>query len=67
MIDKEIYDKAFDLRERLNKDFNGYSYDLVICYTLTEAIENLKKEMEDKMKKTATKKVKKVTKTSKKK
>lgn len=67
MIDKEIYDKAFDLRERLNKDFNGYSSALVIYYALTEAIENLKKEMEDKMKKTATKKVKKATKTNKKK
>lgn len=60
MINKDIYDKAFDLRERLNRLFiSGYNIDLAICYALTEAIENLKKEMEDNMaaKKKASKKV----------
>lgn len=56
MISKDIYDKAFDLRERLNKDFKNYSHDLVICYVLTEAIENIKQEMEDVMAKKMAKK-----------
>lgn len=69
MINKEIYDKAFDLRQRLDKDFIGYTHDFVICYVLTEAIENLKKEMEDFMAKKMAKKTtaKKATKTNKKK
>ena len=56
MINKDIYDKAFDLMQRLDKDFIGYTHDFIVCYVLTEAIENLKKEMEDVMAKKMAKK-----------
>jgi len=46
-IDPEIYTKALDLKESLGKALNGNTLEMAICYTLVNAIENLKKELEE--------------------
>ncbi len=44
-MDKEIYQKALDLKDSLTSSLSGATHEMAICYALVNAIENIKKQL----------------------